>query len=79
MLADPEEPHRGVQRRAARLMRSFGGARLASITTADVARFLAALDREGVSARTVNKHCQVLHAIFEYARRDDASGLRENR
>ena len=59
-------------------MRAFGGTRLASITTADVARFLSDLDREAVSARTVNKHRQVLHAIFEYARRDDAFGLREN-
>ncbi len=78
MLAHPSEPRRGVQERAARLMRAFGGTRLASITTADIARFLAALDRENVSARTVNKHRQVLHAIFEYARRDDAFGLREN-
>jgi integrase len=78
MLADPSQPRRGVQERSARLMRAFGGVRLASITTADVARFLAALDREDVSARTVNKHRQVLHAIFEYARRDDAFGLREN-
>jgi integrase len=78
MLADPAKPRRGVQGRAARLMRTFGGAKLASITTADVARFLAALDHEDVSARTVNKHRQVLHAIFEYARRDDAFGLREN-
>jgi integrase len=60
------------------MMRAFGGTKLAAITTADVARFLAGLDREDVSARTVNKHRQVLHAIFEYARRDDAFGLREN-
>jgi hypothetical protein len=79
MLADPSQPRRGVQKRAARLMRAFGGTKLAAITTADVARFLAALDREDVSARTVNKHRQVLHAIFEYARRDDAFGLRETR
>jgi integrase len=78
MLADPSKPGKGVQKRAARLMRTFGGTRLASITTADVAHFLAELDREAVSARTVNKHRQVLHAIFEYARRDDAFGLREN-
>jgi len=78
MLADPWEPLRGVQTRSARLMRAFGGRKLARIRTADVSRFLAALDREDVSARTVNKHRQVLHAIFEYARRDDAFGLREN-
>jgi integrase len=78
MLAEPSKPRRGVHVRAARLMRAFGGARLASITTADISCFLAALDREDVSARTVNKHRQVLHAIFEYARREDAFGLRDN-
>jgi integrase len=78
MLADPSEPRRGAQERSARLMRAFGGAKLSTVTTADIARFLAALDREDVSARTVNKHRQVLHAIFEYARRDDAFRLREN-
>jgi integrase len=52
--------------------------KLADVATADVARFLAALDREDVSARTVNKHRQVLHAIFEYARRGDTFGLRDN-
>lgn len=78
MLADPSMPRRGRQERSARLMRVFGGRKLATITSVDVARFLAALDREAVSARTVNKHRQVLHAIFEYAKRDDVFGLREN-
>jgi integrase len=36
------------------------------------------LDREDISARTVNVYRQVLHAIFEYAKREDSFGLREN-
>ena len=40
--------------------------------------FLAELDREDISARTVNKHRQVLHAIFEYASRSETFGLAEN-
>lgn len=73
MLARPQPKQQG-----ARIMRAFGGRKLATIGATDVRRFLATLDREDVSARTVNKHRQVLHAIFEYARRSDTFGLREN-
>ncbi len=51
------QPRRGKKRqRGARIMREFGGRKLAGISTADVRRFLSALDREDVSARTVNIH-----------------------
>lgn len=59
-------------------MREFGGRKLTSITTEDIRRFLAGLDREPISARTVNVHRQVLHSIFEHARRRDTFGLRYN-
>ena len=62
----------------ARLMRTFGGRRLAEIETADIARFLNDLDRDGLTARSVNKHRATLHALFEFAKRRDTFGLREN-
>jgi hypothetical protein len=37
-------------------MREFAGRKLRSITTQDIQRFLAGIDREDVSARTVNIH-----------------------
>lgn len=75
MLAWPK----GRERRAGeRIMRAFGDCRLAEITTADVRRFLLGMDREGASARLVNKYRQVLHAVFVYAMRSDTFGLREN-
>ena len=77
MVARPKEGSTNG-RRHARLMRAFGGRRLADIQTADVRRFLFDLDREPVSPRSVNRHRQVLHGIFEYARRSDTYGLREN-
>jgi integrase len=77
-LCRPMPSKRRGKARKARLMRSFGGRLLADIETADVARFLNDLDREGLSARTVNKNRQVLHSIFEYAKRRDTFGLREN-
>jgi len=75
LLARPG--HSGKKRRA-RIMREFGGRKLAAITTHDIRRFLARIDREPISARTVNIHRQVLHSIFEHARRSDTFGLRDN-
>lgn len=78
MLCRPMRSKKRGKARKARLMRTFGGRKLAAIDTADVSRFLADLDRDGLSARMVNKHRQILHSIFEYAKRRDSFGLREN-
>ncbi len=78
MLCRPMPSKKRGKPRKARLMRTFGGRRLADIETTDVARFLNDLDRDGLSARMVNKHRQVLHSIFEYSKRRDTFGLREN-
>ncbi len=71
-------PQGDEKRRGGRIMRAFGDRKLNGIDGADVRRFLAELDREDISARTVNKHRQVLHAIFEYASRSETFGLAEN-
>jgi integrase len=76
LLAKPKPRH--SKRNGARIMREFGGRKLATITAKDVHRFLGRIDREGISARTVNVHRQVLHSIFEHARRADTFGLRDN-
>ena len=72
LLAQPERT------RKARIMRAFGGRRLFDIGATDVRTFLARLDREDLSPRTVNIHRQVLHAIFEFARREEAFALPDN-
>jgi integrase len=75
----PRTPRSGRnQMRSARIMREFGGRRLADISVRDVRGWLSMLDREDISARTVNFYRQVLHAIFEHAKREDNFGLREN-
>lgn len=83
MLRQPESPRlhrtpRSGRPALSRIMREFGGRRLADITTRDVDVFLARLDREDITARTVNMYRQLLHSLFEYARRGDSFGLREN-
>jgi integrase len=59
-------------------MRAFGGRSVSDIATEDVRRFLARLDQEDLSPRTVNIHRQVLHAIFEFARREETFRLPVN-
>lgn len=70
MLAPPDaEPRSRGRRTACRVMAEFGGQELRSITTAQVDAFLARLDTENVSKRTVNKHRQVICSILEHAAR----------
>ena len=75
LLAQPEGSR---SPRRARIMREFGRRPLFDITTTEARRFLAKLDREDISARTVNIHRQILHAMFEFARREDSFGLPSN-
>jgi hypothetical protein len=63
LLARPEQ--RRDKRNGARIMREFGGRKLTTIAAEDVHRFLGKIDREGISARTVNVHRQILHSIFD--------------
>jgi integrase len=78
MVCSPQPSRPRGKPRKARLMRTFGGRKLADITTGDVNRFLSGLDLETISARQVNMHRQVLHSIFAYCMRADTFGLREN-
>jgi integrase len=76
LLAKPRRDRE--HQRGARIMREFEGRKLRSITVEDIRRFLSRLDHEDVSARTVNIHRQILHSVFEHARRRDTFGLRYN-
>ena len=59
-------------------MKAFGDRRIAKVTPADVATFLRGLEREGMSARSVNKHRGLLGAMFSYAQREDTYALEHN-
>ncbi|MBA3808936.1 MAG: tyrosine-type recombinase/integrase [Solirubrobacterales bacterium] len=79
MLAEPGTPHRrGGGKSPGVLMAAFGDRPAAKIPTREVSAFLRALDKEGVSPRSVNKYRQVLSAIFNYACRVDTHGLPSN-
>ncbi len=76
LLREPGERfRRGDRVSSGRIMGAFGDKAAAEVTTADVSRFLRSLDAEGLTARNVNKHRQVLAAMFNYGARSDTYNL----
>jgi hypothetical protein len=72
MLAEPGTPYRrGRGNTVGRIMSALGNRPAAEVTTAHVEALLLAHAREGVGARSINKHRQVLSAIFNFALRPD--------
>ncbi len=78
VLREPDEPHkRGGGRAPGRIMREFGDVGIEEVGVREVSAFLRSLDGE-LSPRNVNKHRQVLSAMFAYACRADTHALPEN-
>jgi integrase len=76
LLREPGEPFkRGAGTSAGRIMRAFGDQSAVGVTTSQVNRFLRSLDREGLTARNVNKHREVLASMFAYGCRSDTFAL----
>jgi integrase len=76
MLAEPGTPHRrGGGKSPGLILATLGDRPIAKITTKEISSFLRSLDGAGMSARSVNKHRQVLSAIFNYARREDTHAI----
>jgi integrase len=63
---------------AGRIMEQFGSRPALGITTREVANYLRGLERTGSTARTVNRHRQVISAIYGYAMREDSHGFERN-
>jgi integrase len=72
MLAEPGTPHRrGRGVTIGRMMAALGDVPVADVTTAQIEALLMAHAREGVGARSVDKHRQVLSAIFNFGLRPE--------
>jgi integrase len=79
LLREPGQPfRRGAGQSLGRIMGTFGDRFAAEVTTAEVSAFLRRLDDDGLSPRNVNKHRQVLQALFAYACRSDKLELDRN-
>jgi integrase len=72
MLAEPGTPHRrGPGRALGRITGALGDRPAAEITTTEVAALLDRVGRDGVTRRTVNRHREVVVAIFNFGLRPD--------
>lgn len=72
MLAEPNAPYRrGRGRAVGRVMGAIGELPACEVTTADVEQVLMGHAKEGVGARSVNKHRQTLAAIFNFGLRPE--------
>ncbi|MGH2883683.1 MAG: tyrosine-type recombinase/integrase, partial [Solirubrobacteraceae bacterium] len=79
LLAEPGQSHqRGSGRSPGLLMSALGDRGATAITTKDVADYLRRLDKAGATPRTVNKHRQVISAIYGYGMREDTYRLALN-
>jgi integrase len=79
LLAEPGIPHqRGSGKTAGQIMEAFGDQSALRITTREVANYLRGLERGGAAPRKVNRHRQVISAIYGYAMREDSHGFERN-
>jgi hypothetical protein len=79
LLREPGTPFKRGQRvSAGRILAALGDLPIESVRTRDVSAFLRSLGAEGLTPRNVNKHRQVLAAMFQYACREDAHDLPAN-
>jgi integrase len=79
LLREPGQAYgRGPRTSTGRIMAALGDRSINEVRTAEVSAFLRTLDREGLTPRNVNKHRQVLAAMFTYACRDDTHQLAAN-
>lgn len=67
VLAKPGTPkRRGKGEMKARLMRALGQVPAADVIVDDVEDYLRTLGKDGASPRTINRHREVLRAVFNY-------------
>lgn len=79
LLREPGTPFkRGGGVSKGRIQAAFGDVDIRDVKARDVEHFLSSLDAEGLKPRNVNKHRQLLCAVFGYAARQDTYALPVN-
>jgi integrase len=79
LLAEPGTAHRrGARVHAGLIMRALGDRPAAEVTTREINRLLADVAARGASPRTVNKHRQLVCAIYSFACREATFALPDN-
>ncbi len=79
LLREPGTPAlRGERVSAGHIMRTLGDSPAAAVSSSDVDELLREVAATGTSARSVNKHRALVHAIFEYGRKESTFALAQN-
>ena len=79
LLAEPGARHRrGAGAHTGRIMRSLGNRTASEVTTREINRLLADVAAGGASPRTVNKHRQLIGAIYSYGCQEATFALPRN-
>ena len=79
LLAEPGARHRrGAGAHSGRIMRALGDRPAAEVTTRQVNRLLADVAATGASPRTVNKHRQLIGAVYGFGCREATFALPDN-
>ncbi|MEN0015747.1 MAG: hypothetical protein AAGC46_20425, partial [Solirubrobacteraceae bacterium] len=79
LLSEPGVPYKdGKGKTLGRIMASLGDRDLRDLKAKDIEAFLTTLDHAGLKARNVNKHRQLVCAVFAYACRHDTYELPAN-
>ena len=79
LLAEPGSPHsRGPGTHRGHIMRALGDRPAAEVSTREINRLLAEVAAGGASPRTVNKHRQLVGAIYSYGCRGATFALPHN-
>jgi len=79
LLAEPDAPYRRTNgHHAGRIMHALGDRPAAHVTTREINQVLADVAAAGASPRTVNKHRQLICAVYSYGCREATFGLDHN-
>jgi len=79
LLTEPGTPHRrGAGAHRGQIMKALGDRPADEITTREINKLLATVASRGIAARTVNRHRQLVCAVFSYGCREATFALPKN-
>ena len=79
LLVEPGTPHRrGTGTHGGQIMKALGDRPAAEITTREINKLLVTVASRGIAARTINRHRQLIGAVFSYGCREATFALPRN-
>ena len=79
LLVEPGTPHRrGTGTHGGQIMKALGDRPAAEIATREINKLLVTVASRGIAARTINRHRQLIGAVFSYGCREATFALPRN-